>query len=44
MPATMNISSMMTGKFTSASWNTISGVASPSTIASTASRPPGCSG
>ena len=44
MPATMNISNMMTGKFLSASWNTISDDARPITIASTASRPPGCNG
>ena len=44
MPATMNISSRMTGKFLSVSCNTISGVASPMMTASSASKPPGCRG
>ena len=44
MPATMNMSSMMTAKLCSASRYTISGVARPRTMASTASKPPGCSG
>ena len=44
MPATMNISSMITGKLFTVSSNTWPGVVIPRMIASMAINPPGCSG
>ena len=44
MPATMKISSRITGNAAVTSSYTLSGVVSPMTTAWIASRPPGCNG